>query len=200
MPGHIALITEDSPTEVLATRILAHVDPEATFSPRLGRKGLGHVVSRLRGLNQAASGMKIVAIADRDTIQNCPIDLVHRWLGGPPHPNLVVRFAEMEAESWIMADCERLADFLDVQQNRIPTSPDTVAHPKEMLVNIARLSRNRRIREDMCPPKGATSLVGPNYNSSLELFLRTRWRISSAIKASPSLCRAESRIRELAFR
>src|SRR3954468_2916017 len=112
MPGQLTLVTEDIPSEVLAQRILAHVDPEATFAQCLGRRGIGYIQSKIRGLNEAARGMRIVVLADRDRYQNCPIELIQNWLGGPRHPNLVIRFAEMEAESWMIADAESLARFL----------------------------------------------------------------------------------------
>src|ERR1700733_5542310 len=104
MPGHLTLLTEDLPSEVLAHRLLAYVDPDASFTTNLGRRGIGYVQSKLRSLNEAAVGLRIVAIADRDTIQNCPIEMIQMWLGGTRHPNLVIRMAEMEVESWIMAD------------------------------------------------------------------------------------------------
>lgn len=194
------LLTEDLPSEVLAHRLLAYVDPDASFNTNLGRRGIGYIQAKLRSLNQAATGLRIVAIADRDSTQNCPIQMIQTWIGGVRHPNLVVRMAEMEVESWIMADREAISVFLDVPLNRIPQMPDTVADPKRELVNIARLSRNKKMREEMCPAKGATSVVGPAYNSALEGFIRTNWRPMYASRVSPSLRRAEQRIRELSQR
>jgi|SRR5882724_2533348 len=200
MPGFLTLVTEDLPSQVLAHRLLAHIDPDARFTQSLGRRGVGYIASKLRSLNQAASGLKVVVLIDRDLPQNCPSNLIEAWLGGPRHANLVIRFAEMEIESWIMADGESLAAFLQVPLNRISQMPDLLNDPKQVLVNIARLSRNRRIREDMCPAEGASALVGPAYNSTLEIFLRQEWRPAHAILHSPSLRRAEQRIRELALR
>ncbi len=197
MPANLALVTEDFPSEVLAHRLLAHVNPDAAFVPSLGRKGIGYIATKLRSLNRAATGMKIVVIADRDSQQNCPPDIIRNWIGGDRHPNLVVRMAEMEIESWIMADIERISEFLDVPLNRIPQAPDAIPDPKRTLVNIARSSRARRIREEMCPQPGSATIVGPGYNDALEFFLRSRWRAGRAIQNSPSLRRAELRIGEL---
>ena len=66
MPGNLTLLTEDLPSEVLAHRLLAYVDPDASFITNLGRRGVGYIQSKLRSLNRAAAGLKIVAIADRD--------------------------------------------------------------------------------------------------------------------------------------
>lgn len=196
----LTLISEDLLSEALAQRLLAHVAPDAGFAQRLGRRGLSHVTSRLRKLNEAANGLKIVAIVDRDRPQNCPIQLIQEWLGGPRNPNLVVRFAEMEIESWIMSDRERLAEFLSVPVARLPEAPDTLLNAKETLVNIARRSRDRQVREGLCPQENLRHPVGPLYNVMLEAFIRTRWRAPYAAARSPSLRRAEQRIRELTLR
>jgi len=200
MPGFVTIVTEDIPSEVAAERLLKHVDPEAEIANRLGRTGVGYIRGKLRGFNQAAAGMRILVLADRDSAANCPATMIQDWIGGPRHPNLVVRFAEMEVESWVLADQERIAQFLEVLPNRVPTDPDALADPKQALVNLARSSQSRRVRDDMCPPPGATSLVGPAYNDRLQVFLRERWRPNIAARHSPSLRRALPRVAELAQR
>jgi hypothetical protein len=200
MPGTLILATEDLPSEALAHRLLAYVDPDASFKG-IGRRGVGYIQAKLRSLNQAAPGIRIVAIADRDSAQKCPIEMIQAWLGGAnQHPNLVVRMAEMEVESWIMADREAIASFLEVPLNRVPQFPDSIIDPKQELVTIARLSRSRAIREQMCPAPGASSVVGPSYNGVIESFIRENWRPGNALRHSPSLRRAEQRVRELALR
>lgn len=200
MPGDLILVAEDLPSEAVAHRLLAHVDPDATFNS-IGRGGVGYVQSKLRGLNRAAPGMRIVAIADRDSAQRCPIETIQAWLGGSErHRNLVVRMAEMEIESWIMADREGIATFLEVPLNRVPQFPDAIVDAKQELVNISRQSRNRSIRDQMCPAAGAARVVGPGYNALVENFVRADWRPRRALPNSPSLRRAELRIREIAQR
>jgi hypothetical protein len=200
MPGSLTLVTEDLPSEVLAHRLLSHADPDARFTSNLGKRGIGFIKSKLRSLNQAAVGLRIFAIVYQDNPKNCPITMIQTWLGTARHPNLVVRFAVMEVESWIMADREAISRFLDVPINRVPQMPDMLKNPKQELVNIARLSRNRSKREDMCPAPGARNVVGPAYNIAFEKFIRENWRPTHAVRNSPSLQRAERRIRELAQR
>jgi hypothetical protein len=194
MPNSVAIITEDALSELVAERIVRASCPGLEISVRLGRKGYNYVVGKLRGLNQAAAGMGVLALLDRDSPGRCPIEVINAALGGARHRNLIVRFAEMEIESWIMGDGERLARFLDVPRNRIPAQPDGVADPKQTLVNIARRSRSRVIRDDLCPSVGSTALVGPAYNERLEAFLREDWRVATAAESSPSLERAVQRV------
>jgi len=197
MVHSITIITEDMLSEVIAERLVAECCPGVDVHVRLGRRGYNYVVSRLRSLNEAAAGMGIVALLDRDSPNRCPIEVINAALGGPRHPNMIVRFAELEVESWVMGDAEALADFLNVPFNRVPSQPDTVPDPKQTLVNIARRSRSSTVRRDMCPAPGSTAMVGPAYNERLEGFLRDAWRVEAAATCSPSLARALLRIATL---
>lgn len=196
----ITLVSEDILSELLLERILQQMNPELDITQRLGLKGANYVQQKLKALNNAAAGMKILVLLDRDKASNCPIELIARWLGGSRNSNLVIRFAEMESESWLMADQEHLARYLDLPSNRIPSLPDRVEDPKRLLVSLARASRSRRVRDDMCPVKGSSAVVGPAYNQMLSKFIIEQWRLSRAMRNSPSLERAERRIRELILR
>jgi hypothetical protein len=96
-----------------------------------------------------------------------------------------------------MADRERLADFLNIPVSKVPQIPDQILDPKQYLVNLARSSRNKTIREEICPPPRATNMVGPAYNDRIGLYLAEYWRPEVAMQASNSLMRADQRIREL---
>jgi hypothetical protein len=191
------LITEDLPSELICEQIITAIDGNVHIGNRLGRCGVGYIKNKLRGFNEAAVGMKFVVLADRDNLRNCPVNMIQEWIGGPRNDNLVVRFAEMEIEAWIMADREKLSTFLEVPLVRIPMNVDQLDDPKQSLVNAARSSRNSRIRDEMCPVQGASNRVGPAYNDRLESFIRNEWRMAVAAQNSPSLQRAERRIREL---
>lgn len=199
MPGSLTLVTEEILTEQVAQKLLAYVDPEASFGLCIGRQGIGYIRQRLSKLNQAARGMRIVVIADRDRPSNCPINMIRQWLGSERHPNLLIRLAEMEIEAWIMADGEQLSQFLGVSYARIPRSFDDIPDPKRELVRLAGFSRRRTVREGMCPASRSSAVVGPEYNSELERFVITNWRPEVASQSSPSLARAIEKIRALAI-
>lgn len=195
--AQLTVVTEDIITEVLVRRLVQHIDPRSEIVLNIGRKGRSYVISKLRNFNRAAQGMKILAVIDRDSSSVCPINCIREWVGLDVNRNLVIRFAEMEAESWVMADRDAIAAFLDVPANRVPQSPDALLDAKQSLVNIARRSRSSRVRSEICPAAGATALVGPGYNAALEEFISSSWRARQAIRNSESLRRAELRIRQL---
>lgn len=200
MPGHLTIVTEDLPSEIVTEILLSHVDPHGVVVNRLGRQGNGYIRRKLKDFNEAAAGLKIFVLTDRDSVLNCPIELRQEWIRGPQAPNLVVRFAEMETEAWLLADPDRVTEFLEIPGNRVPNNVDRLPDPKQTFVNLARSSRNSRIRDDMVPAQGASAAVGPAYNPRVEEFLRTKWRVGVAIENSPSLKRAATRLRELMHR
>ncbi len=133
-------------------------------------------------------------VADLDTPAQCPSQLIQSWLRGIQHPQFLLRLAVMEIESWIMADRQACADFLAIPVHRIPQETDTIPHPKEFLVTLARRSRKKSLREALVPASGATSVVGRAYNSCLWEFVHNHWNGSRASQASTSLRRTLDRL------
>lgn len=92
-------------------------------------------------------------------------------------------------ESWLLADRDSVAAFLGVRIAAIPREPDRETHPKQTLVNLARTSRKRSIRQALVPD-GSGALVGPEYTPVIGGFIDDRWDASRARANSPSLDRA----------
>jgi hypothetical protein len=100
------------------------------------------------------------------------------------------RVAVREIEAWLLADRERFARFLGVPVARIPFEPETVADPKRFVVDLARRSNKREIREDLVPRPGSGRVVGPGYTSQLSDFVQRVWRPEAAAETADSLRRA----------
>jgi hypothetical protein len=77
---------------------------------------------------------------------------------------------------------------------KVPSDPEEIADPKKYLVDLARRSRKRTIRDDLVP--AATARVGRLYNSLLVEYIRKYWRIEFAIKQSESLNRFIRKIKD----
>ena len=133
-------------------------------------------------------------LTDQD--RGCPPDKIANWLEKEIHPNMIFRIAVMEVESWVMAHRDAFAEFLGVPLDRIPTDTDTIADPKRFLISLARRSRLRRLRQDLVPEAGSTSIQGPDYNGRLSGFIESQWSIHQARKYSKSLNRAFVRLRK----
>ena len=93
-----------------------------------------------------------------------------------------------------MAHREAISKFLSVPLNRIPINTDGIEKPKEHLINIAKKSKSKEIKEDIVPRYNSTSKVGPDYNGRLIEFVLKHWDVKKAIDVSPSLKRTFERL------
>ena len=114
-------------------------------------------------------------------------------------PNLLVRVAVLEIESWILADREEIARWLGISSGIISRAPESLEDPKRTLVQLASRSQNRALREAIAPVRVlGTNRTGPNYNETVGEFVTQHWDPETARRNAPSLDRAITRIGELA--
>ena len=109
-------------------------------------------------------------------------------------PQPECRVAVREIESWVMADRVEFSRWLRVPVANVSESPDSLADPKESLINLARKSNRGGVRDGIVPPPGRP--IGPDYNGLLCGFVQRDWRPESARLTSPSLDRAMHRMAE----
>jgi len=184
--------------EAVLTRLIEHVHLRA--GPVYGKRGKPRLRQRLAGYNQAARHGVWVVLVDLDQEFRCAPELVAQWLASPGS-NLHLRVAVRESEAWLLADGDRIADFLRVARSRVPTDPESQSDPKATMVNLARRSRRREIREEMVPRPASGRAVGPAYTARLIQFVLDRkcgWQPDVAARRSDSLHRCLMRLREIA--
>lgn len=181
--------------EAVVRRILG--DVEGSLAAVYGKNGKGRLRKRIGGYNHAAEKWPWFVVVDLDADFECAPLLRQEWL---PRPSeyMCFRVAVRQVEAWLLGDREKLGEFLGVEPGRIPRNPEVVGDPKEEMVNLARRSRRRRIREDMVPRGGGGRRVGPAYASRMVEFVGTYWRPAIARQEAPSLDRALRCLEELA--
>lgn len=162
-----------------------------------GKQGKLLLHQKIAAYNHAAQHAHWIVLVDLDREEDCAPPLRNSWLPNPA-PNLCFRVAVREVEAWVLADAEELASFLGVSRKRVPAQPETLDDPKDTLVNLARMSRRRDIREDMVPRPGSGRAVGPAYASRMIEFVSGRWRPGIAAARADSLRRAIACIKRLA--
>lgn len=118
------------------------------------------------------------------------------WLPSP-EPSMIFRIAVREVEAWLLADLDAIADFLHISRDNVPRDPETLDDPKRTLVNLARGSGSREIREDLVPRDGGGRSVGPAYTARMTEFATLNWRPEEASKRSPSLRRGVLAVQRL---
>ena len=156
-----------------------------------GKHGKPFLRKQMPAYNLAAHRFPWFVLVDLDSEIDCAPTLVNLWLPDPA-PHMCLRVVVHEIEAWLLADRERLAQFLQVRISLIPRDPESLADPKHALVEIARHSRKKEIRADMVPRPKSYRDVGPAFNSRMIQFVsdeRRGWRPDVAAQSSESLRR-----------
>lgn len=188
----IQIVVEDDLSDALIRRILRESN---TFAVGIsyGKRGYGYIKEKVGAFNNAARGTPFLVLSDLEESECAPMQ-INRWLQIPKHHNLLFRIAVREIESWLLADRPGFAYFLNIRKELIPENVDGINDPKQLVINLARRSRKRILREAIVPIPDSTARVGTDYNGVLSSFVLEAWNIKEAIKHSDSLRRAVNAI------
>jgi hypothetical protein len=151
-------------------------------------RGKGNLDKKLPAYNKAAEHACWLVLRDLDRDASCAPSLIPQLLPSPA-AHMHLRVAVRAAEAWLLADPDGLSRFLKVGKQSIPMNPESLDDPKQALVNVARHSRDRAIREDMVPEQGTTTRVGAGYTSRIIEFASRHWDPGAAARNSESLLR-----------
>lgn len=188
------VIGEDGLTCALGTRLVADVLGWTLAQPAVNAMGctkLKPSIPRYAGL---ALLHPVLCVADTDGA--CALRLHSEWMPLQAPKELLIRFAVREAESWVLADREKFAEFLSVSESNISDRPDEIPDAKRAILNLAIRSKRRIIRQEVVSSRDA-SKPGVGYNVHLCDFVARFWRPHKAASRSPSLARAVRRLNEL---
>lgn len=198
----VAIGVEDVVSEAVAQRLLLQYARGLEWTQTFGLTGYGELKHKMPTFDKIAQYREaMLVITDLDNPDLCLVRFREDWCRGlQMPPSFIFRIAVAEIESWLLADRDRIAQWLGISETRVPRTPETVVEPKECLVRLASRSRHRSIREAMVPVAGSTRSTGPGYNEYVSSFASDLWNPEAARSNSPSLDRAIIRIGELALR
>jgi hypothetical protein len=194
----VTVAVEGDVDEALLRRILDHVG--MSVRAVYGRKGKPFLLQSLNGYNNAARYAPWIVLVDLDRDCDCAPPCAQKWLA-KPSAQMCFRVAVRAVEAWLLADRERLAQLLGVNSTWLPTNPDRLDDPKRVVIDLARRSRRRVIRDDLVPRQGSGRSVGPLYTTRMLEFLQddtAGWRLDQALRASESLERCVRSLHNLA--
>lgn len=190
---YVTIATEGDVDAQVCQRVLELVG--LGTGPAYVRFGKGNIDKKLRAYNNAARFGPWLVLRDLDHDAECAAGLVQTLLPNPAE-FMKLRVAVRSVEAWLMADRERISKYLSVSQDIVPPDPDSEDHPKSTLVNLARRSTKRGIREDMVPGVGHSRAVGPGYTARVTEFATLYWRPEIAARTSDSLARCVRALKE----
>lgn len=191
----INFLVEGGIDEAVARNLVCFTGHEAGHC--FGRSGFGYIKNKINGFNLSAQGSHFLALVDfMDTGLTCPGEVLNQWL---PHRNkqMLFRVVVREIESWLLADTEAIADFLNVTKSLIPDQVEDLDNPKQVLINIARRSRSKSLRESLIPSIQSTAREGILYNPEMTRFARDFWNPEKALTNSRSLEKCVQRLMEI---
>lgn len=192
---HFALATEDELSESIGIRLI-HEIANASVGLKLRRGGNGYLRSSMSKFSQISQNTPLLIITDLDN-KPCASSLIADWKQGVTFSTgMVFRVAVREIESWILADRAGLADLFNLNENKIPCDPDSLADPKKALLDLAGLAP-RSIRNLLVKKQGAIASQGLGYNSILCNFVSSKWDPARAATCSNSLHKARCRLQEV---
>lgn len=184
MSQYINLLVEDELHLNIVTKLLLDVSPAFMLHRVFGKRGRSFIKQSLKAYSQAAQLIPYLVLVDLDN-DECPPSLINSWFSFKKSDNLIFRIAVREAEAWLMSDRNNFASFMGVSRDIVALEPENLPNPKDHIINLARRSRKRNIREDLIPEGKAT--VGRNYNTCLADFIFRKWDARKAMKHSDSL-------------
>ncbi len=198
----VAIAVEDIVSQAVAQRLISEYAPGLECTQVYGLSGFGELKRKMPTFDKIAQYREpIMVLTDLDDLQLCLAQFRSEWCHSlQMPPDFMFRVAVAEIEAWLLADRGRIAGWLGISESLIPRLPETIPQPKECLVELARRSRYRRLREALVPQPGSTRATGPGYNDRVSDFATVNWNPSAARTIAPSLDRAIVRIGELAHR
>lgn len=187
-PIPIYLAVEDELSEWVLRRALSLRPVEYAVGGVYGNEGFGYLKKQAPAFNNAAKRCPYLLLTDLDEYE-CPPQLIEQWLGRPKHPQLLLRVAVREVESWLLGDATGLSHFLGLRMVVHLTDPEKSADPKEDLLKLALKSPRRSMREALVWKDKASGRLsqGPDYNATLAKFVSNNWNVTTARTKCPSL-------------
>jgi hypothetical protein len=192
-PLAVSILVEGTSDAPVVTRLLR--DHEIEVHQSFGFKGKGYVDAKLEAYNEAAKFGAWLVVRDLDNDAPCAGELVKTLLP-KPSKGMRLRIAVPTIEAWLLADAKGIARYFRVPPHSIPSNPEALTNAKRALVDVARRSRLRSIRDDMVPAANTTAAVGPGFVARVAEFADTDWSWKRAAARSDSLRRCVARIAE----
>ena len=194
VPIYINIVYEDALSSAVIERLLAFSKNPIIIQRRLGGRGCGYIRSRIETFQKAARHQPFFVLLDSDK-EGCALRLLNSL--APPqirNPNCLFRIAVREVEAWLLSDAKGTSRFLGVNEQGVHKSPESLDDAKGHLIDLARKSKIRKLKEGLVPDSRTSAVVGPEYNQILSSFVKENWNVRAAANRSESLRRALSAI------
>lgn len=161
------------------------------------RNGKPNLLKALPGFNASARSRPWFVLVDLDRDAPCAPPYVAEHL---PKPSDLMRFrvAIRSIEAGLLADRRGFARFFGIRIDVLPADPESLPDAKQTIVELARGSNKKIVRQGLPPRPGSGRRTGELYSSLLMEFASKHWNVGAARERSPSLDKAARRLPEIA--
>lgn len=181
----------EGPTDrAVARKLITHAGarPGADYSGRRrAAPGKDYLDKRIGSFNQAAHFSPWFVLRDSDG--SCAVELAGRLLRQPA-AKMCFRIVVPAIEAWLMADRRAFAEKMAIAEARLPADLERIAGIKTSVVELARHSQSRHVREELLPDARSGRRYGIGYASFLIEFITDLWDPRRAAKNAPGLKRS----------
>jgi len=188
---NVSLVIEDILQEIILLKLLKTYRKDIQIVSISGKCGNLYIRDNIRTFNEASNFLPHIVLTDLDR-KICAPQLKQEWINFEIHKNMLFRIAEKEIDAWILSDRESFASWMSISVNKIPFNTQEIEDPKQFIINLARKSRKRDVKDII--PKG-TAMQGPGYNVLLQKFVLERWDAENAANYNASLKRTIDRLK-----
>ena len=193
MNQKVVLVVEDALSEAALRKMIAFSN--LLIDRVVCTRGNDQIRKMIEKFRNASHVLPHVVLTDLDRYP-CPLALLEEWRATDLPPQLLFRIAVREVESWLLADRNGIAQYLQIPLIKVPLYPEMEIDPKQTLINLARKSKKKRLAAGIVPAVGSRAPIGPLYNEKMGEFVTQQWDVKRASDNSDSLARAMRRIRE----
>ena len=190
----VALVVEDVLSLSVMMKVLAHTERGYIVMRPLVENGVDNIRKSLTKYRNASRALAHVVLADLDSAPCAPF-LRQQWGVAILPDSMLFRVAVREVEAWVLADRVGFSNFAGIPTSKMSHAPEALANPKQVLINLVRQSRNRRLVAELMPEQGTSMSKGPLYNERLGQFVRDKWDVAAAMALAPSLQRTVGRLK-----
>ena len=197
---------EDKISRDVLRRIIDYCNAETQIFQEFPARG-SKIFGYLPQYNQLAQNFPGIVCIDLDD-KDCPLELLNELVfSGNKSDNLCINIPVAEVESWLLADRQGFANFLNLSVNNMPESKITtysnsyteiqtnVKPSLYIMYYLAQYSRTSFIKKELTPKQNAKK--GPLYNTIMSEFVNKHWQIEEALHNSSSLQKCINRIESL---
>jgi hypothetical protein len=191
---YVDLVVEDVLQAASVQKVVALHATRVQLGYVYMKGGSGFIDKNIHRYAGAAAHKPFIVVRDLDRVECAPIMALALLPHGVP-PGLLLCIPVREVEAWFLADLESLRAYLGLPSLRVG-DPESIPHPKRFLVESARRSKKKSIRQGLVPVGVAS--VGQLYNSTMLEYVESHWRVDKASERSPSLQRFTQKIAAMA--